>query len=254
MSAPALASPDEVSITIPLAADWELASTSDPVFLTKPEILRFVPARVPGTGASALRDQQAWRMGDGVRFDEAHHLFRRRFDAEPAGAQEEIFLRLGGIATIAAVRLIGERILESSSMFASHELNVSALIRDHNELLIACYPLAAALRERRGWRPAARWRTRVVSQQQLRWFRTTLLGRAPGFSPEPERRALAPGDFDALPPHRPRSLVTSGFAPWLNRYRHPSPPATASRQPFPAGFRPRTGQRGRRAHRMGDER
>ena len=91
-----------------------------------------------------------------------------------------ILLRLGGIATLAEVRLNGERILESNSMFASYEVNVSHLIRDRNELLIACYPLTAALRERRGARPAARWRTRVVSQQQLRWFRTTLLGRAPG--------------------------------------------------------------------------
>jgi beta-mannosidase len=186
MSAPALASPGEVSITIPLAADWELASTVDPAFLTKPESLRFVPARVPGTVASALRDHQAWRMGDGVRFDEACHLFRCRFDAEPAGAEEEISLRFGGLATLAEVWLNGERILQSSSMFASHEVNVSALIRDRNELLIVCLRLATAVRERRGCRPAARWRTRVVSQQQLRWFRTTLLGRAPGLSPEPE--------------------------------------------------------------------
>jgi len=197
MSAPALASPTDVSIAIPLTAGWELASTVDPPSLAKPESLRFVPAKVPGTVASALRDHQAWRMGDGVRFDDTHHLFRCRFDAEPASAREEIGLRLGGIATLAEVWLNGDRILQSSSMFASHEVNVSALIRDRNELLIACYPLAAALRERRGCRPAARWRTRVVSQQQLRWFRTTLLGRAPGFSPEPE----------PVGPWRPVSLV-----------------------------------------------
>jgi beta-mannosidase len=125
-------------------------------------------------------------MGDGVRFDETYHLFRCRFASEPAAVNEKIFLRLGGIATLAEVRLNGERVLESDSMFASHEVDVSPLIRDRNELLIACYPLAAALRERRGSQPAARWRTRVVSHQQLRWFRTTLLGRAPGFSPEPE--------------------------------------------------------------------
>jgi beta-mannosidase len=186
MSAPAFASPGDLSISIPLAAGWDLACGVDPDSLNKPDNLRLVPAKVPGTVASALRDHQAWRMGEGIRFDETHHLFRCRFNAEPADAREEIFLRLGGIATLADVRLNGERVLESNSMFASHEVNVSPLIRDRNELLIACFPLAAALRERRGCRPAARWRTRVVSQQQLRWFRTTLLGRAPGFSPEPE--------------------------------------------------------------------
>ena len=34
-------------------------------------------------------------------------------------------------------------------------------------------------------RPRARWRTRVVAEQNLRFFRTSLLGRAPGFAPGP---------------------------------------------------------------------
>jgi beta-mannosidase len=186
MSAPAAASQSQVLVTVPLAAGWEMASAEDPALLMKPDSLPFIPAKVPGTAASALRAHKGWRMGDGIRFDEANHLFRCRFDAEPANAGEEIFLRVGGVATLAEVCLNGETILKSKSMFASHEVNVSRLIRDRNELTIVCHSLAAALRERRGRQPAARWRTRVVSQQQLRWFRTTLLGRAPGFSPEPE--------------------------------------------------------------------
>jgi len=71
-------------------------------------------------------------------------------------------------------------------MFAYHDVDVSALIQERNELSIVCRSLSAALRERRRQPPAARWRTRVVAEQQLRWFRTTLLGRAPGFAPEPE--------------------------------------------------------------------
>ncbi|HVW09630.1 MAG TPA: hypothetical protein VHC90_13660, partial [Bryobacteraceae bacterium] len=43
----------------------------------------------------------------------------------------------------------------------------------------------------------ARWRTRVVSEQQLRWFRTTLLGRAPGL----------PAGPPPVGPWRPVSLV-----------------------------------------------
>ena len=34
-------------------------------------------------------------------------------------------------------------------------------------------------------RPRARWRTRVVANGNLRWIRTSFLGRAPGFAPEP---------------------------------------------------------------------
>ena len=127
-------------------------------------------------------------LGDGRRFpfDASEHWFRCRFTADPVESGEEIMLRLGGIATIAEVFLNGEKILQSNSMFASHEADVSTLVRDKNELLIVCRLLTDAMRDRRRQPPVARWRTRVVAEQQLRWFRTTLLGRAPGFAPEPE--------------------------------------------------------------------
>ena len=177
---------ETVAVTIPLDAGWEMASTEEPAIPGALVGLRFIPAQVPGTVASALREQGAWHMGAGVRFDAKEHWFRCRFESAPAEAGEEVILRLGGIATIAKVWLNGEQILKSDSMFASHDVDVSALIGERNELLIACRPLSIALRERRGQPPAARWRTRVVAEQQLRWFRTTLLGRAPGFACEPE--------------------------------------------------------------------
>src|SRR5580765_5140822 len=70
-------------------------------------------------------------------------------------------------------------------MFASHAVDVSAMVGEANELLIVCRSLSAALRSRRGKQSQERWRTRVVSEQQLRWYRTALLGRAPGFAAEP---------------------------------------------------------------------
>jgi len=181
MTAPASAVWGEVLREIPLASGWEAAAGTG-----QDAPAEFLPATVPGTIASVLRQQKAWRHGDGRRFDESPHWFRCRFEAEPAARGEEVVLRFGGLATLAEVRLNGEPILESASMFASHEVDVSGLLRERNELLIEFAPLSSALRERRGRRPAARWRTRVVAEQQLRWFRTTLLGRAPGFSPEPE--------------------------------------------------------------------
>jgi beta-mannosidase len=167
---------EELSLGIPLDTGWEMASTPEPARPGNLSGLRFIPARVPGTAASALREQKAWHFGDGVRFDASEHWFRCRFEAAPVEPGEEIILSLGGIATVAEVWLNGEKILTSSSMFASHELDVSTLVRDRNELLIVCRSLSAALRERRRQAPAARWRTRVVAEQQLRWFRTTLLG------------------------------------------------------------------------------
>ena len=187
MIAPAAAAQSELSREIPLASGWEMSIGEG----------RFVPAHVPGTVASILREQNAWRMGDEARFDASDYSFRCRFGAGPAAPGEEIVLRIGGIATLACVTLNGETILESSSMFASHDVNVTPLIRGENELRIDCHSLSTTMREKRGRKPAARWRTRVVSEQNLRWFRTTMLGRAPGFSPEPE----------PVGPWRPVSLI-----------------------------------------------
>jgi beta-mannosidase len=177
---------EDVAVTLPLDTGWEVASTPEARDSSTFGSLRFAPANVPGTIASALRDQKFWKMGAHIRFDAAEHWFRCRFDIDSAESGEELVLRLGGIATVAQVFLNGEKILRSNSMFASHELDVTALVRDHNELVIVCRSLCSAMREKRRQLPVARWKTRVVAEQQLRWFRTTLLGRAPGFAPEPE--------------------------------------------------------------------
>ena len=186
MTAPISDLREDLAVTIPLDAGWEVASSPEPVEASAAAALKFVPATVPGTVASALRDQRLWKTGAAIHFDASEHWFRCRFSAHPAESGEEIILRLGGIATVAELFLNGEKILQSDSMFASHEVNVSALVCDQNELLIVCRSLTSAMRERRRRLPVARWKTRVVAEQQLRWFRTTLLGRAPGFAPEPE--------------------------------------------------------------------
>jgi beta-mannosidase len=89
-------------------------------------------------------------------------------------------LRFDGLATLAQVWLNGELILESNNMFQQHRVDVAALLKDENELLICCRALNTALAQKR---PRPRWKTRLVRQQQLRWFRTSLLGRIPGWTP-----------------------------------------------------------------------
>jgi beta-mannosidase len=186
MTASTAARTQQLDIRIPLAEGWELASTDSAATPGTISALRFTPARVPGTVASALRDQGTWRFGSGIRFDTSQHWFRCRFNAPAPEPGEEIRLHLGGIATLAEVWFNGEPVLKTASMFQPHQLDITALLRSENELLIACHPLADAFAGKRRATPAARWRTRVVADQQLRWFRTTLLGRAPGFAPEPE--------------------------------------------------------------------
>jgi len=142
-----------------------------------------LPARVPGTAAGALRDAGLWDHDDPRDFDAAEWTFTTRFSAAPTGGAEEVILRFDGIATVAEVELNGRPILSSASMFEPHDVDVGALLAADNELVVRCAPLAPLLEERR--RPRARWRTRVVASQNLRFFRTTMLGRAPGFAPRP---------------------------------------------------------------------
>lgn len=180
-----------------LVDGWQMARYSGDVPPPSLDLLPFVPATVPGTVASNLAAQNAWSWEHPSRFDAEQWCFRLHFTAEEVLPGEKTFLCLEGIATIASVWLNGTRVLDSESMFARHEIDVSTILDLNNELLIICLPLESALRDRRSRKPSLRWKTQVVAESQLRWFRTTLLGRAPGFAPKPE----------PVGPWRPVSLV-----------------------------------------------
>jgi beta-mannosidase len=147
------------------------------------DTLRWIPARVPGTAAAAMHDAHLWRPGDSHDFDSEDWWFRTRFEAEPGARGEEVLLCLDGIATVSEVYLNGELLLQGDSMFEAHAVDVGSRLRTVNELSICCRALEPLLHVRR--RPRARWRTRLVADGNLRFFRTMLLGRAPGFAPGP---------------------------------------------------------------------
>jgi beta-mannosidase len=140
---------------------WRLASTAANE-AADPSQLRTVDwseARVPGTVAD---------------HDDADWWYRCEFSGDGR------YLRFEGLATLAQVWLNGELVLESSNMFQRHVVDVGARLRAQNELVICFRSLNAALARKR---PRPRWKTRLVRHQQLRWFRTTLLGRIPGWTP-----------------------------------------------------------------------
>ncbi|MEJ6022200.1 glycoside hydrolase family 2 protein [Ramlibacter sp. PS4R-6] len=132
----------------------------------------------PMTVAAALRAAGRWSLDAPRRnFDDEAWWFRARFDAKPGDA----ILGFDGIATCAQAWLNGEQVLSGTNMFVAHRCDVEKLLRPAgNELLIRCESLNAQLKTRR---PRPRWRTPMLTQQQLRWWRTTLLGRTPGWSP-----------------------------------------------------------------------
>jgi beta-mannosidase len=141
--------------------------------------LDWCPATAPATAASALRAASKWDLDSRVDFDAPDWWWRCDFSASGDDAATRV-LRLGGLATLAEVWLNGASILRSDNMFHEHEVPVDGLLRDRNELLICCRSVASALKARR---PRPRWRTRLVENQQLRWVRTSLVGRIPAWTP-----------------------------------------------------------------------
>jgi beta-mannosidase len=164
--------PHSVGLEVRLIdAGWEVAPAAGSAW---------IPAGVPGTVAGAYRDA-GLPIPDDV--DARDWWFRTRFEADPAGPGEELVLRIGGIATLSEVLLDGVVIARGESMFAPIEVDVTDRLGGRHELTIRCLALAPRLAEPR--RPRSRWRTALVTDGNLRWFRTSLLGRAPGFSPGP---------------------------------------------------------------------
>jgi beta-mannosidase len=124
---------------------------------------------------------------DGPLSDDAAVTFALRFDAAPAVDGESVALAFDGIATAFEVVLNGTVILSGSSMFATHVVDVGTLLRadQGNDLVIRCRALSDVLAEQPR-RPRQRWRTKVVENGgALRFVRTAILGRAPGFAPGP---------------------------------------------------------------------
>ena len=123
-------------------------------------------------------DELEWRAAELplCGSDDEDHWFRHSFHARGPAPM----LRFDGLATVCDVFVDGSPVLTSESMFLEHRLAVD---EGRHELAIcarALTPLVAVPRK-----PRARWRSRVPRETGLRWFRTSLLGRAPGFSPGP---------------------------------------------------------------------
>ena len=140
----------------------------------------WIAAEVPGTVASALRARGQWSHQNPPDIDAQDWWYRTTFAAAARTAEESSALCFDGLASLADVWLNGELILSSDNMFRSHRVAAGSLLRDENELVIRFRSLTADLKKKR---PRPRWKTNLVNNQQLRWQRTSLLGRIPGWSP-----------------------------------------------------------------------
>ncbi|MFZ6766754.1 glycosyl hydrolase 2 galactose-binding domain-containing protein [Undibacterium sp. Di26W] len=165
---------------MPLTENWhaiQLASGSQ-VLPSALQVAGLVclPAQVPGTIAGALRATGQFVYGKD-NFDEVDVWYFCDLDLPDNAA----CLHFAGLATHAEVYWNDSLVLRSENMFIAHRLDLAAhRISGKGRLSMRFLALNAQLAQRR---PRPRWKTRLVEQQQLRWLRTSLLGRMPGWSP-----------------------------------------------------------------------
>ena len=157
-----------------LARGWQLAAAKPAgdldVLPGGLDSLRWFAATAPGTAASALRAAGAWSWDTPRDFDAEDWWWR-----VPLGGASGS-LAIDGIATLWDAWIDGELVGRGDSMWRRLSVELSGA----RELVVRCRALAPELAKKR---PRPRWKVPMLEQQQLRWFRTTLLGRTPGWSP-----------------------------------------------------------------------
>ncbi|MEO7103808.1 MAG: glycoside hydrolase family 2 protein [Gemmatimonadaceae bacterium] len=169
---------DSTRVTL---AKWHMARTTPGALSSAADLANlregWIQASAPGTVASALRDAGMWDWRSTANLDDDDWWYRCNFHC--ANTAVGASLEFEGLASLADVWLNGVHLFSSDNMFVAHSIDTASALRDENELIIRFRSLTHALAERRQ-RP--RWRTRLASSQNLRWIRTTLLGRIPGWS------------------------------------------------------------------------
>ena len=171
-----------------LNENWELLAAAPGSYVTPEQLYDFVnpawqPALVPGTVMATLQKNQHLRQWDflqPVALEAQDWWYRCSFEMSPVEPERQMLLHFDGLATVVDVWLNGQPILHADNMFRVYEVDISALLASNNTLVLRFCSLQACLAEKR---PRPRWRPQLMDHQQLRWWRTTLLGHIPGWSP-----------------------------------------------------------------------
>ena len=178
-------------------AKWSLALSEPGAFGSSQPIEHlwdWIEAPVPGTAAGALE-------ADG-RFDPANptplhskDIWYKCWFSEAPG---DYILKFDGLATVAEIYVNDTLVLETANMFRSYEVPVSLPETEQDRHTITiCFRALEPLLQKKG--PRARWKPQLADSQGLRLFRTTLLGRMPGWCPQ----------IHAVGPYRPVRLISA---------------------------------------------
>ena len=167
------------------SSGWELRRTAPDLAASARDLpeMGWMPVDSVGTVAHCERASGRWSFDtQGAESFDAHDWwYRLRFDAEGDEGVSSPVLGFDGLATLSEAWLNGEPLLRSDNMFVAHEVDVAGRLRPRSNELILCFrSLDAALKAKR---PRPAWRVPMLTQQQMRWHRASLLGRTPGWSP-----------------------------------------------------------------------
>lgn len=194
-----------------LRLGWRCISTP-PGACATPDALPdqgWIEAAVPGTVAGARRAAGLDPEGDHHAQD---HWFALDLKLPPLS-----ILECEGLATLAEAWLDGALVARSESMF--QKLRVTVPVGGASRLHLCCRALRPGL-GRRGPGRQARWRGRLADSDNLRHWRTTLLGHMPGWHPDiqvvgpwrPIRLHPAPATPGSLPPSTSLRATLKGTA------------------------------------------
>lgn len=175
---------DRAAATNPLTLtsdqlSWRCVQTM-PNQVTEPAGLNLAPrtarpAAVPGTAAAAVRGADSIAAAMQLDYDAFDWWFLTDIEVSSSGRYRFEF---GGLATVADVWLDDQLLLHSDSMFEEADAT-AAMSPGSHRLAIHFHALGPLLKQKR---PRPRWRSSLVPARGLRWWRTTALGRMPGWA------------------------------------------------------------------------
>lgn len=130
---------------------------------------------VPGSLFAALTRFQL-ETADAEQYD---WWYCTEFSSDTLPDRHAISLYCESLATLADIWLNGQLIARSHNMFVPVQVDIDNHLKPRNQLAICFRSVHNFLQQRR---PRPRWKTSLVNHQQLRWLRTSLMGRIPAWT------------------------------------------------------------------------
>lgn len=164
---------------------WEFAKSAldERVKPADTRDLDWQSATVPGTVAAELLRGQSISYDSVLPLDDDDFWYRSKITLQ-IDAPDVMQLHLEGLATFAEVWLDDELVLRTDNMFCAHALDVLKYFKQadvEHWLSIRFCGLSPFLEKKH---PRAKWRTPFVQHRNLRFVRTSLVGRTPGLFPQ----------------------------------------------------------------------